>query len=190
MTCLGRSQRTLATAATAGALPAALLVLGTGAAPAGAAECKHSAKPAYELGGKQVRRATVCLLNKERRARGMGRLKQHRDPRRAAKRHSRMMVEKRCFSHVCPGERDLVGRLSATGYLPCRCSWGVAENIAYGKGRGSSPRGIVRGWMRSPGHRANVLNRSYEHVGVGVRRGAPSGGGPAATYTIDLGYRH
>lgn len=190
MSCLGRSNRNLVGAAAACALPAAMVVaLGAGAATADAAQCKRSAKPAYELRAKQVRRATTCLINEQRRARGIGRLKQHRDPRKAAKRHSRVMVKEGCFSHTCPGERDLVGRITATGYLPCRCSWGVAENIAYAEGRASSPRQIVRAWMRSSGHRANLLNRSYEHIGVGVKRGAPSGGRPSATYTIDLGYR-
>lgn len=189
MSCLGRSQWNLAVALAAGALPAAVIALGAGAATAGAAECKWSAKPAYKLSGKRVRRATACLINKQRRARGMGRLKQHRDPRKAAKRHSRVMIKERCFSHLCPGEKDLVGRIAATGYLSCRCSWGVAENIAYGSGRDSSPRETVKGWMGSPGHRANLLNHSYEHIGIGVKRGAPSGGRPAATYTIDLGFR-
>jgi len=33
----------------------------------------------------------------------------------------------------------------------------VAENIAFGTGQASTPREIVKDWMRSPGHRANIL---------------------------------
>ena len=40
----------------------------------------------------------------------------------------------------------------------------VAENIAAGY---SSPEEVVKGWMRSPGHRANILNANYEHIGIG-----------------------
>lgn len=168
----------------------AVAILVAAAAPqAQAAECKGGAKPASQLSGKQARKATACLINKQRRARGLRRLKEHGAHRRAAKRHTRVMIDKRCFAHVCPGERDLVGRVSATGYLPCGCTWGLAENIAYGFGRRGSPRSIVAAWMRSPGHRVNILGRSFEHVGIGVRRGAPSGGSGAATYTADFGFR-
>jgi uncharacterized protein YkwD len=189
MSCLRRSRWTHASGLAAGALLAAV-VPAASARPAAAAECKHGAKPGYELRAKRARRATACLINKQRRARGLSRLKQRAGPRKAAKRHTRVMVEKRCFSHVCPGEKGLAGRLAATGYLRCGCSWGLAENIAYAQGRASSPRQIVKGWMRSPQHRANLLNRSFEHLGIGIRRGAPSGGRRAATYTTDFGYRN
>ena len=40
----------------------------------------------------------------------------------------------------------------------------AGENIAKGY---QSPEAVVRGWMNSPGHRANILNSSYTHIGVG-----------------------
>lgn len=42
-------------------------------------------------------------------------------------------------------------------------SAGVAENVAYGQ-----PTAVlaVRSWLRSPGHRANILGRSYSRIGV------------------------
>jgi uncharacterized protein YkwD len=42
-------------------------------------------------------------------------------------------------------------------------SSGVAENVAYGQ-----PTAVlaVRSWLRSPGHRANILGRSYSRIGV------------------------
>lgn len=43
--------------------------------------------------------------------------------------------------------------------------------------------------MKSPAHRSNILSRSFEHIGVGIKRGAPVGSGPAATYTTTFGYR-
>ncbi len=42
-------------------------------------------------------------------------------------------------------------------------AWG--ENIAYGY---SSPKNFMEGWMNSEGHRKNILNSSYTHMGVGV----------------------
>ena len=160
------------------------------ASPASAAECKGGSVPGYELSSKRAAKVTLCLINRERRSRGIGSLKQSGDAREAALAHSAVMVDKRCFSHLCPGEADLLTRLTRSDYLPCNCSWGVAENIAYGFGRESAPRMIVAAWMGSPPHRMNILNRSYEHIGVGVRRGSPSGGSDAATYTTDFGYRN
>lgn len=177
-------------AALAAGLLLALVALAFTAAPASAAQCKGGSVPGYELSSKRVAKVTLCLVNKERRSRGIGKLKMSGDARKAALAHSSVMVRKRCFSHACPGEGDLLKRLSRADYLPCNCSWGVAENIAYGFGKQSSPRMIVGAWMGSPPHRMNLLNRAYEHIGVGVRRGSPSGGGQAATYTTDFGYRN
>ncbi len=45
----------------------------------------------------------------------------------------------------------------------------VAENIAMGYRTSDS---AVRGWMNSKGHRANILNRGYQRIGVGAYRTA------------------
>ncbi len=45
----------------------------------------------------------------------------------------------------------------------------VAENIAMGQ---RSSREAVQSWMSSPGHRANILNRSYQRIGVAAYRTA------------------
>jgi uncharacterized protein YkwD len=43
--------------------------------------------------------------------------------------------------------------------------------------------------MNSPGHRGNILSRSFRSVGIGIAAGTPSGGG-GATYTTDFGRRN
>ena len=40
----------------------------------------------------------------------------------------------------------------------------AGENIAKGY---ATPEAVVKGWMNSPGHRANRLNKSFTHIGVG-----------------------
>jgi uncharacterized protein YkwD len=47
----------------------------------------------------------------------------------------------------------------------------VAENIAMGQ---RSTREAIQSWMNSPGHRANILNRSYRRIGVAAYT-APNG---------------
>ena len=49
----------------------------------------------------------------------------------------------------------------------CHLSW-AGENVAYGYPTGRSV--VIDGWMRSPGHRANILNRHYRVMGIGARR--------------------
>lgn len=42
---------------------------------------------------------------------------------------------------------------------------GVAENVAFGFTSASS---VQKAWLNSPGHRRNMLNNSYNRIGVGV----------------------
>lgn len=167
----------------------AVIALGPGAARGEAAQCAAAGTPAYKLDRKAARKATLCAINVERDRRGLRRLEFDGKQQEAAARHNRVMIEKRCFSHQCAGERDLVGRFIAAGYLPCTCSWAVAENIAWGAGSTSSPRSIVNAWMNSSAHRMNILNPRFDEVGVGVHRGSPEGGRRAATFTMDFGFK-
>jgi uncharacterized protein YkwD len=173
------------------ALIALLGVLALVPGNAGAAQCKGGDASPAQLSGKRAAKAVLCLINKQRRSHGDRVLKRQHEQTKAAAKHNRRMVRKRCFSHQCPGESDLTGRLTKARYLPCNCSWGIAENIAYGSGRSGSPRSIVDAWMHSAEHRANILNGSYQHIGVAVASGSPAGGSDrdAATYTTDFGYR-
>jgi len=151
--------------------------------------------PGASLGPRRIssKRATdlvVCLINRARARRGVGRLSQREELIGAARRHSRKMQRTDCFDHVCPGEPALAGRYERADYIPCGCSWGAAENIAWGRRHKGSPRKIVRAWMNSSPHRANILNGAYEHAGVGVRWGSPKRRrANAGTYTLDFGYR-
>ena len=43
--------------------------------------------------------------------------------------------------------------------------------------------------MDSPGHRANILKRSFRDMGVGVVLGVPVSDAAGATYTVDFGVR-
>lgn len=166
-----------------------LMLIGPWADESQAGQCAGGSTPAYQLSKGDARDATLCLLNRERTSRGMKPLRTDGKQERAAAEHNRLMIKKRCFSHQCSGERDLVGRLESSGYLPCSCSWSVGENIAWGSGSTSSPASIVGAWMNSSGHRANILNKSFDEIGIGIHSGSPAGGGDTATYTTDFGYK-
>ncbi len=132
----------------------------------------------------QLAYSAVCLVNNERAKRGMTRLKINPKLSSAALKHNIDMVEKRYFEHVDQRGRDVFDRILGTGYLRKTANWLVGENLAWGTADLSTPRHIVRSWMRSPGHRANILKRRYREIGVGVTFGAPATRGrKAATYT-------
>lgn len=167
-----------------------LLLLGPGAARGEAAQCKGGAKSVAKTGVAAAEKATLCLLNKERSAHGMGALHTDAKQTRAAAEHNELMVRTSCFAHLCSGEKDLLGRIVSTGYLPCVCTWLVGENIAWGTGKSGSPRQIVAAWMNSTPHRINILNPKFDEIGIAVDEGSPEGKyGDAATYTTDFGFK-
>jgi len=78
------------------------------------------------------------------------------------------MLEQGFFNHTDPdgrGPRDRVGRVSARHWVA------VGENIAAGF---ANPDLTCARWNRA--HRANMLKRSYTHIGAGYARG-PNGYG-------------
>jgi uncharacterized protein YkwD len=172
-------------------LPAVLLAaaaLAVLAAPALA--CEGSNAHAGQASDAHLLRATLCLLNTERTHRGIGRLRLNPRLSDAAERHSRDMVRHRYFTHDSLSGATFVDRIRRTGYLRSAQSWSVAENLAWGSGRRATPAAIVRSWMSSPPHRANVLAGRFDEVGVGLAPGAPARTRlPAATYTTDFGTR-
>ncbi len=180
------------------ALACALLV-----APASASAAKRQrafCKPATTAAASAVpramptirlARAAVCLVNHRRRVRGLPRLRLNRRLSRAAVWHSHDMVRRHYFGHVSRNGRDVVDRLRRARYLRRQSSWMVGENLAWGSGSWGTPRHIVRSWMRSYGHRRNMLNGRFREIGIGVILGSPvrKTDAPAATYTTTYGYR-
>ena len=158
--------------------------------PADAKSCSHqNAGPGSVSAGK-AERSVFCLLNRQRAKHDVAKLDRHKALDKPSLQHSKLMVGDKCFDHVCPGEADLGDRLKA--YIAgASGGYGYGENIAWGSGSFGSPRIIVRSWMKSEGHRRNILNPKFEHIGIGIAWGSPDPGvkGDAATFTTDFGYR-
>jgi uncharacterized protein YkwD len=134
-------------------------------------------------------RATVrCLLNQERARAGVRRLRPDRRLRVAATRHSQGMVARTYFDHDGPAGGTLVTRVTRTGYINPRVGWTIGENIGWGSGTLSTPKAMVEAWMRSPAHKANLLNPAFRDLGTGIAVGSPRGGA-GVTYTTDFGAR-
>ncbi len=96
--------------------------------------------------------------NKVRKAHGRKALKNGRCLDRYARRQAKRMARQQRMFH-----QDLGVVLRG-----CKAR-AVAENVAVGFSR---PGPNVRAWLRSPGHRKNMLNRRYTRLGIGVAKGA------------------
>ncbi|MCC4319094.1 CAP domain-containing protein [Streptomyces malaysiensis] len=110
----------------------------------------------------------IALTNAERAAARLAPLAQ--DPRlaAAAQAHSDDMVARDFYSHTGPEGHQPWDRARAAGAT----HRGIGENIACGQ---RSPAEVVRGWMDSPGHRANILKPDFTHIGVGHATGSRAG---------------
>ena len=161
----------------------------TQAAPRGG--CENADAPPGQASYAQLGRATLCLVNRERRRRGLRALRSDRRLALAARRHAADMVRHSYFAHDSRSGARFTSRIVRTGYLRGVASWRTGENIAWGAGRSSTARRVVRSWMNSSGHRANILNGGFRDLGVGVVAGAPVPGryDVGATYVHDFGVR-
>jgi uncharacterized protein YkwD len=166
----------------AAAILTTLAALALGAAPAyaGCGDAADRAPTAKTLAA--AGRATLCLVNAQRTSRGLPALASNGPLRRAAEKHSADMVARRFFDHVNPEGADQADRAAAEGYRGS-----VGENLYTGTGSGVTPRQAVRWWMKSPGHRKNILTKGYRDGGLGVAIGSPLGKGAGATYTNTFG---
>jgi len=95
---------------------------------------------------------------------------------RASRDHSAWMARTGTFSHVGSSGSTFDARIRRAGYTKP-----AAENIAWGYRSGAD---VVTAWMKSPGHRANILNCRLVKFGVGAVYA--SNGNPY--YTQDFGY--
>jgi uncharacterized protein YkwD len=139
-----------------------------------------------------LRAATLCLMNAERTARALGRLQAEPLLGRVASSYARQMVRGQFFDHTSPAGSTMLARIKATTYLRDVTSWSVGENLAWGSGNLATPRAMVRAWMQSAEHRANLLDRHFADVGIGVAAGAPVALEPGelgGTYVTDFGRR-
>jgi uncharacterized protein YkwD len=170
-------------------LVAVPVVLAAVAAPASAsaAPCAGAGSSPAKLGEAGVRRATLCLLNRVRAAHGLGPLRSSHRLARAALGHSKDMVAHRYFAHESRSGKPFTARIARSGWTRKRHRYIVGENIGWGTGFLATSRAMVRAWMHSPPHRANILERRYRAIGIGVAFGIPVSGGGGATYDTDFG---
>ncbi len=142
----------------------------------------------YDLA--RVRAATLCLVNRERAARGEHLLHWNIHLVAAAQAHTESMAYGDYFEHLGPHGQTPLMRMRETGYISSRRQgYEVGENIAWGSLWLGTPKAIVATWMSSAGHRANILDARYRDTGIGVspHTNALAHGQRGGVYTQDFG---
>lgn len=102
----------------------------------------------------------VRLVNIERTSRGLSTLEHDWELSRVARYKSQDMKDNNYFSHTSPTYGSPFQMMKSFG-ITYRSA---GENIAKGQ---RTPQEVVTAWMNSSGHRANILNSSFTHIGVG-----------------------
>lgn len=103
------------------------------------------------------------LVNEERAKAGLKPLTLQEDITAAAQ--VRAVETVTLFSHTRPDGRHFATALKEAG-VSYR---GAGENIAWGQ---KTPEQVMKGWMNSAGHRANILNEKYTSIGIGYHQSA------------------
>ncbi len=173
---------------TVAALAACVLALAAVSARA-RTEPKPAQKPQPRVSSERLEKSIHALVNRERAAKGLRPLAWDAKLAAIARGHSGDMGRRNYFAHATPEGANFDARYAKARY---KCFvpvgdvvHGGAENIArddlWAKittlgdrkyydwhSEDELARRTVAGWMKSPGHRANILTPHWQHEGLGV----------------------
>ncbi len=102
----------------------------------------------------------IDLVNKDRSEHGLAPLIRDEELTKVARQHSRDMFVRGYFSHVTPDGKDPFDRMKANDirFITAGENIALAQTISIAQ----------YGFMHSPGHRANILNPAFGHIGIGI----------------------
>jgi uncharacterized protein YkwD len=126
-----------------------------------APEARAQAVP--QEGSAQTEQRVHLRVNKVRAERGLKALTLDEKLSEVARTFSCRLARDDFFGHVSPSGEGLSDRLRASGH-DVRAA---GENIARHNAKNPVER-AVQGWIKSPGHRDNMMSRDFTMTGVGV----------------------
>jgi uncharacterized protein YkwD len=109
-------------------------------------------------------REVLDLTNAARRQNGCGPLSLDASLVDAAGRHASDMVRRHYMDHTNPDGKSAFDRMEASGFHGSA----MGENIAAGY---DTAQRVFAAWMKSDGHRKNILNCNYDKIGIGYDPG-------------------
>lgn len=105
------------------------------------------------------------LVNAERAKNGLPPMKHRADLQNVAQKKAMDMINSNYFSHTSPNYGSPFDMMKTFGIS----YQSAGENIAKGQ---TTPQQVMNSWMNSSGHRANILSRDFNAIGVGFYHGA------------------
>ena len=125
----------------------------------------------YSVSSPQVRAdleaKMLQLVNDERRKQNLSTLKPDPELTIVARAHSKDMFARGYFAHLTPDGKTPFDRMRTAGVR----FMAAGENLALGQTLTICHNGL----MNSPGHRANILDKSYGRLGIGILDGGMHG---------------
>ncbi len=116
--------------------------------------------PTNDTSAASYEQEVIRLVNEIRQQNGLKALTYDWQLARVARYKSQDMKDNRYFSHTSPVYGSPFQMMKSFG-ITYRSA---GENIAKGQ---RTPAAVVNAWMNSSGHRANILNSSFTHIGIG-----------------------
>lgn len=108
----------------------------------------------------EIEQAVIDLTNAERLKEGLNPLQFDATLQKTAKQKSEDMAKNLYFSHTSPTYGSPYDQMKSSGIT----YFIAGENIAKGY---ESAQEVLAGWINSEGHRKNILNEAFTHIGVG-----------------------
>lgn len=104
----------------------------------------------------------MALINQERESRNLSTLLTHQSLLTASFQKSQDMIDRDYFAHIDPDGNYVWPKIVAAGYTPYKI---LGENLAVDF---STSEGVVKAWIDSQSHRANLLHPDFVHQGLGA----------------------
>lgn len=121
-----------------------------------------NAKTLYQDISNDSEWSVLKLVNKERLKKGNYPISMFDTIQKASDIRAKELIKK--FDHTRPNSQSCFSVLEEKNI-----KYNVAgENIAAGQ---SNAKDVMKAWMNSAGHKANILNDSYQHIGIGYEKG-------------------
>ncbi len=120
---------------------------------------------------RQFRRPSIdernifILVNYQRKKRKLGKLRWSNELGKMARDYSRRMAEEDFFDHYDSDGKSVVDRAKSSEIK----GWTkIGENLFFSEGYISPSTLAVTGWLDSPTHRINMLDKEWTHTGIGI----------------------
>jgi uncharacterized protein YkwD len=149
-------------------------------APPGACPDQSDLKAPAEVQEQAMR----CMIEFARAGAGLNELSDSQELDLSAREKAGDVLRCDSFSHFAC-DREFTYWMRQVGYLSQPC-WHTGENLAWGTGAYGTVRSIFQAWMRSPGHRHNILG-DYEDLGLGLQVGELGGLGDVDVWAAHFG---